>query len=108
MTAQEFLTGFLTGLPAKISPDALKGMATTFHFNLDGSGLQKTLTIKDDKLVVLDGLVGDPKCVVSAKSDVLMKVVKGEENPMMAMMMGKIKISNASEMMKYAKIFGLM
>ena len=29
-------------------------------------------------------------------------------NPMMAMMTGKLKISNPGEMMKYAKVFGLM
>ncbi len=29
-------------------------------------------------------------------------------NPMMAMMMGKLKISNPAAMLKYAKILGLM
>ena len=29
-------------------------------------------------------------------------------NPMMALLTGKLKISNQGEMLKYAKIFGLM
>jgi putative sterol carrier protein len=104
MTAQDFLAG----LPAKINPEALAGVETTFHFNLDGGEIQKTLTVSGGKLEMLDGLIGEPKCAVSAKSETLMKLVKGEENPMMAVMMGKVKISNPGEMMKYAKLFGIM
>lgn len=104
MTAQEFLVG----LPAKINPEALKGVETVFHFDLDKGGLQKTLKVSGGKAEVLDGLVGEPKCAVSAKSETLMKLVKGEENAMMAVMMGKIKLSNPGEMMKYAKLFGIM
>lgn len=104
MTAQSFLES----LPSKVSPEALNGVDTSFHFNLDDGGFQKTLIAKDGKLDILDGLVGEAKCVVSAKSDTLLKLIKGEENPMMAVMMGKIKISNTSEMLKYAKLFGLM
>ena len=104
MTAQSFLES----LPSKVTPEALNGVDTSFHFNLDGGELQKTVIAKDGKLEVLDGLVGEAKCVVAAKSDFLVKLVKGEENPMMAVMMGKIKISNPSEMLKYAKMFGLM
>jgi putative sterol carrier protein len=102
MTAQDFLAG----LPAKISPDALTGIETTFH--LDGGDIQKTLTIAGGKLDIQDGLVGEPKCAVSAKSETLMKLVKGEENPMMAVMMGKVKVSNPGELLKYAKLFGIM
>lgn len=104
MTAQDFLAG----LPAKIKPEALNGVETTFHFNLDSGALQKTLRVADGKLEILDGLVGEAKCAVTAKSETLMKLVKGEENPMMAVMMGKIKLSNPGEMMKYAKLFGIM
>jgi putative sterol carrier protein len=104
MTAQDFLAG----LPAQIAPEALVGIDTIFHFNLDGGALQKTVTVANGKLDVVDGLLGEAKCVVSAKSDLLMKVIKREENPMMAVMMGKIKISNVNEMMKFAKIFGIM
>lgn len=104
MTAQEFLMG----LPEKVNADALAGANTVFHFNLDDGGLQKTVKIEDGKMEVMDGLVGEAKCAVAAKSEVLMKLVKGEENPMMAFMMGKVKVSNTGELLKYAKMFGLM
>jgi putative sterol carrier protein len=104
MTAQEFLES----LPSKVNPDALTGVDTVFHFSLDDGSFQKTVKAAGGKIEVLDGLVGEAKCTVSTKSETLMKLVKGEENPMMAFMMGKIKISNPGEMMKYAKMFGLM
>ena len=104
MTAQDFLAG----LPAQIPAEALVGVDTVFHFNLDGGALQRTVTIAGGKLALTDGLTGEAKCVVTAKSDLLMKVVKKEENPMMAVMMGEIKISNVNEMMKFAKVFGIM
>jgi putative sterol carrier protein len=104
MTAKNFLEE----LPNKVNPDALKGVNTVFHFNLDKGGLQKTLKVENGSIQAIDGLIGTANCVVSADSDVLMRIVKGEENPMMAVMMGKIKISNVGEMMKYAKLFGIM
>jgi len=100
---------FIDGLPGKVKPEAIEGLETTFHFDLSGDGGgQKTLVLKDNALVAHDGLIGDAKCVVKAKSDDFVKVVKGELNPMMAVLTGKLKISNQSEMIKYAKIFGLM
>ncbi|NJN33442.1 MAG: SCP2 sterol-binding domain-containing protein [Saprospiraceae bacterium] len=59
-------------------------------------------------MTVSDGLIGAPDCTVTAKSDLLMRILNKEENPMMSVMTGKLKISNLSEMMKFAKIFGLM
>lgn len=104
MTANDFINS----LPAKINPEALKGIETCFHFNLDDGKLQKTVQVHNGKLELHDGLIGESKCTVTAKSDTLMRVIRGEDNPMMAMMMGKIKISNTSEMLKYAKLFGIM
>ena len=102
-------TEFLKGLPAKVSGDVLEGLETLFHFDLAGDGGgQYTIEVCDNKLTVSDGLVGEAKCVVSAKSNDFVDVVSGKSNPMMAVLMGKIKISNQGEMIKYAKIFGLM
>lgn len=105
MTAKEFITG----LPAKVKSDVLEGMATRFHFDISGEGGGEfTVVVEDKKMEVLDGLDGEPKCVVKADAGLLVDVVTGKTNPMMAVLMGKIKISNQGEMIKYAKIFGLM
>ena len=105
MTAKEFLSS----LPAKVPLEAIEGVETLFHFDISGEeGTLATIEIKDGEVKFEEGLHGDPKCVVSASHENLMNVLSGSLNPMMAILTGKIKISSTTEMMKYAKIFGLM
>lgn len=105
MTANEFLLG----LPEKVKPEALDGLQTVFHFDIEGEGGgQVTVVVEDGACHAQPGLQGEPRCVVKAKEDNLMNVLKGKINPLMAVLTGKLKISNQGEMLKYAKIFGLM
>ena len=100
---------FLENLPSSVPQEAIQGMETVFHFDIKGDpGLQATITLKDGKVSHQEGLHGEPKCVVSSTKENIDAVLSGQMNPMMAIMTGKIKISNTAEMMKYAKIFGLM
>lgn len=100
---------FIYKLPSKISPQAIEGHETTFHFDLEGEGGgQYTVKVSNGKVDVTDGLSGEPTCVVRASDDNFMKLINGDLNPMMAVLTGKVKISNQGEMLRYAKIFGLM
>ncbi|MDX2134756.1 MAG: SCP2 sterol-binding domain-containing protein [Saprospiraceae bacterium] len=101
------LKTFLEKLPSKIDPDAVEGLSTRFHFDIADGG-QFTLHLDNGKLSVNEGLEGDANCTVTASADTLAKLLSKDLNPMMAMMTGKLKISNPGEMLKYAKIFGLM
>lgn len=69
---------------------------------------QFTIKVADGKLEVTEGFQGEPTCKVSTSAESFSKLLSGDLNPMMAMMTGKLKISNPGEMLKYAKIFGLM
>ena len=105
MTAAEFLRS----LPARATPEAIEGMDTNFYFDLSGEGGGAYTVVADDgQLAVHEGQVGEPKCTVKADANQFMNVVRGDTNPMMAVMTGKIKISNTGELLKYAKVFGLM
>ena len=105
MTAKEFLEG----LPSKVNKEALEGLETLFHFDLEGDGGgQMTLSVKDGELTAEEGLNGEPRCTVKAKASDFVSVATGNLNPMMAVLTGKLKMSNQGEMIKYAKIFGLM
>jgi putative sterol carrier protein len=105
MTAADFLKE----LPSKVRPELLEGIDTIFHFDLEGEGGgQYTVSVKDGQVTVDPGLIHEPKCVVKTKTETLMGIVSKDINPMMAVMTGKIKISNPGELIKYAKIFGLM
>lgn len=103
MTATEFLKE----LPAKIKPEQLEGLETVFHFILEEQG-EYTVTVRNGQIFTEEGLSDEPKCVVKSKPDILVALINGDMNPMMAVMTGKIKISNPGEMIKYAKVFGLM
>ncbi|MEO6036936.1 MAG: SCP2 sterol-binding domain-containing protein [Saprospiraceae bacterium] len=98
---------FLFSLPEKVQPEVIEGLSTLFHFDIADSG-QYTLQLNDGKLEVSEGLSGEPTCKVSTSAANFSKLIAGDLNPMMAMMTGKLKISNPGEMLKYAKIFGLM
>ena len=105
MTAKEFIYN----LPNKVNKEAISGMETVFHFDVGGEGGgQYTLKLKDGKLEVEEGLQGEAKCTVKASNENLMGVIDGSVNAVMALMMGKIKIDHQGELLKYAKIFGLM
>ena len=98
---------FLFNLPEKVNPDVLDGLNTVFHFEIADSG-NYTVSLADGKLDVAEGLNGEAACTVKTSAASFEKLIKGDLNPMMAMMTGKLKISNPGEMMKYAKVFGLM
>jgi putative sterol carrier protein len=98
---------FLHNLPHRVNPDAIEGQSSVFHFNINDEGVY-TVRLDDGKLEVTDGLHGDPECIVTSTAETFSKVLTGDLNPMMAMMTGKLKISNPGVMLKYAKIFGLM
>ncbi len=100
---------FFDRLPDKVSPEAIEGMEAVFHFNFSGDeDGTHTVKIKDQKLEIEEGLEGEPECIISGKSENFLQVLNGETNPMMALMTGKLKVSNTGVMMKYAKIFGVM
>lgn len=103
---------FLLSLPEKVDPNVLEGLETNFHFIIKQDGDQApeevTIRVNDGQCTAQKGLEGEPKCVVKASDNDLMKLLNGELNPMMAILTGKLKISNQGEMLKYAKIFGLI
>lgn len=100
------LEDYIEKLKAKLTPQELEGIDTVINFDLKGKHVH--LIIKDGKLESNTGHDDNAEVSISAKEEDLMSVVSGDTNPMMAMMMGKLKISNPGAMMKYAKILGLM
>jgi len=86
----------------KVDDDAIH----RFHLLLDGpSGGNFTVTLKDKKVVVLDGLVDEPTCEIRAKATDYEDLELGRGNPQMMFMMGKIKVSNLGEVMKFVTYF---
>ncbi len=104
MTAKDFFFG----LPDKVTPEMIKEVDTLFHFDISGDkGGQFSVKVAEGNMEVLEGYVGEAKCEIKADGKNFFGVLSGEVNPMMAVLMGKIKISNQEELMKYARIFGM-
>jgi putative sterol carrier protein len=105
MTAREIILG----LPDRIDKSAVEDKETLFHILLSGEGGGNfSLDLKNGILEISEELKGDPKCTVKTDAESFVKLVKKEANPMLMLLTGKVKIDNQGELLKYAKIFGLM
>lgn len=100
------INDYFEKLTTKINPTDLEGISTKINFDLKGKEMH--LVVKDGTLTANEGLADEAEVIITSKEEDLLSIIKGETNPMMAMMMGKIKISNPAAMMKYAKLLGLM
>lgn len=106
MSAPTTAKEILLSLPSRLKADKVAGVDTVFHFNVAGpNGGDFTVAIKDGACTVNEGLQGEAKCVVTTQDSVYEDVELGRTNPQMAVMMGKIKITNIGEMMKFAGFF---
>jgi acyl-CoA dehydrogenase len=100
-TAREILYTLPSRLKADRVDDTLSG---TFHFMMEGEG-DFTISILDRQVTVQEGLIGAATCEVRAKASDYADIELGRTNPQMAFMMGKIKVSNLGEMMKFMGMF---
>ena len=101
-------TGRAVATGAGVIGGAVVGNAIEERNRRDDEVFRVTVQLDNGKMSVSEGLSGEAACKVSASAATLGKLLSRDLNPMMAMMTGKLKISNPGEMMKYAKIFGLM
>lgn len=96
----------IKSLPERFKADKAVGVNTRFHFEIEGeTGGHFTAIVVDGVCTVEEGLNGEAKCVVRAKATDYEDVELGRTNPQMAVMMGKIKISNLGEMMGFVNYF---
>jgi putative sterol carrier protein len=82
------------------------GVDVLYHFDISGpNGGQFSVSVADGKCSVSEGLSGEPKCIVKATDKDYEDVELGRSNPQMAVMMGKIRVSNIGSMMKFTEMF---
>lgn len=94
-------------LPTRLRADKVEDHAEhVFHLLLDGpTGGNFTVSLKDKNVNVVDGLEGTPTCEIKAKATDYEDLELGRGNPQMMFMMGKIKVSNLGEVMKFVTYF---
>ncbi|MCW3125033.1 MAG: Carnitine dehydratase, partial [Bacteroidetes bacterium] len=96
----------LESAPRRFRPEKASNVTSTFHFIITGDeNFGYTINIADGKCTLAKELIGTPSCTITTKAKTYIELETGKANPQMALMMGKVKISNIGEMMQFAKCF---
>jgi len=96
----------IRSLPSRMKSGAGQSVDIIYHFKISGeNGGDFTVTVKDGVCAVEDGFSGEPKCVIETKDSDYEDVEYGRANAQMAVLLGKIKVSNIGSMLKFVEMF---
>ncbi len=85
---------------------AEQGYETVFHLDISGErGGQFTVKIANGTLNIEEGFHDTPKCTVTTKDEIYEDTEWGRTNPQMAVMFGKIKVSDLGEILDFIPLF---
>ena len=100
--ASEIIKSLSDRFKSEKSPD----FELIYHFEISGdNGGDFTVKIDSGNIDVSEGLHGNAKCVIKAKDKDYEDLELGRSNPQMAVMMGKVKVSNIGSMLKFIEMF---
>ncbi len=92
--------------PLRFRHEKAYDIDTIFHFELKGEPtIAYTMVIKNGSCELQKGLHGEASCVIKTTQALYVELETGKANPQLALMMGKVKVSNISEMIGFAKLF---
>ncbi|MEJ8546506.1 SCP2 sterol-binding domain-containing protein [Brevibacillus borstelensis] len=89
MTVQETISTLAEKINA--NPAGLEGLRAIFHFQLKDSGLFQ-IAFSGNAVTVVEGGQEEAACVLEMSDANFIKLVRGELNPTVAFMMGKLKV----------------
>ena len=96
----------MRSLPARLRPGKTDGWRSLFHYRIQGAASPEwTVRIDGESISVSEGLDGEPDCRVEMKEATYLGIETGTLNPQSAFMMGKVKVSNLAEMMRFIQAF---
>ena len=98
---------FFESLPHIFQTDQSEGIDAVYHFSFTGKEhIQSTVTIKDKRITVEDGLTGHPDLLVTADSQTWIKFLAKETNFLIGLLTRKIKMKGSPKRMKdFARCF---
>src|SRR3954465_12086235 len=98
---------FLSGMPNVFQPGKAAGLNATFHFTFTGQEQrQATVVIKDQKMSVEEGHVGQPDLEVTADSHTWIGFLRKEKNVVWALLRRKIRLDGPLKLLvSFGKCF---
>jgi len=103
------LDNIFASMPSQFQVDKAGDLDISILFDLSGDGGgQWTAKIADGKFDLNKGAIGTPTATLSMDADDFEAMSKGDLNPMMAFMSGKIKVDgDLNAVMKFQSLVGL-
>jgi putative sterol carrier protein len=95
---------FFEGIEGRIDPEKTKGQTVSYRFDIEGAGSWRVAVV-DGKTTVTEGEEA-ADCVIRMKEDMLLKLIRGEGNPVTAFMLGRIKVDgDMGQALKLKELF---
>jgi ferredoxin len=90
------IRSFLNGMPLTFQRNRSKGLDATYHFTFTGAEERRaTVTIRDQKLEVIEGHSGNPDISVTADTETWLGFLAKERNLVWALLRRKIRIKGS-------------
>lgn len=83
---------FFEALPGRIDPARIAGVDASYLFDVAGEG-RWLVVVRDDRVAVTENPTTEADVTFSLSSETFTKLVEGRQNPMVAYMTGKLKVS---------------
>ncbi len=101
------IRGFLRGLSITFQRGKCVGLSAVYHFTFTGSQpAEATVTIRDQKVTVQDGLHGKADCAITADADTWMGFVRKERSIVWAILRRKVKVKGPLRLVRaFGKCF---
>jgi len=100
LAGQGTIRSFLRGLNFVFQRGKSKGLNAVYHFTFTGKEETKaTVTIRDEKLLVSEGHVGQPDLTLTADSETWLRFLRKEANLVWALLRRKIRIHGSPKLL---------
>jgi putative sterol carrier protein len=83
---------FFEALPGRVDPERIAGVDATYLFEVAGEG-RWLVEVRDGSVAVTENPTAGADVTFSLSGETFTKLVAGRQNPMVAYMTGKLKIS---------------
>jgi Fe-S-cluster-containing hydrogenase component 2 len=101
------IRGFLRGLPLTFQRNQSEGLDATYHFTFTGAEeCRATVMIRDKKIQVHDGYIGNADIHITADSDNWLRFLAKEQNIIWALLRRKIRVKGSLRLLQaFSKCF---